>query len=210
MSVCQIPGCPRSATRPARVEHLCVPCRFRVRSRCRFSPLLFWGMLWVMAKDLHELLMEKSLEAGEIEVDHRRYTSAEGLLQRLLQGQGLSQFLSWVAAEIGTGHIPQTELRWLDRFATKFQFKSQRRILTTYWRMLCPSLISRDAWIILTVEERVFVATANTGLRDVERVLRALKTRTHKTQTTWILEIPWPALFPPRRHLEDAMSQTAG
>ena len=195
MSVCQIPGCPRDATYPPGVGQVCTACRTRVGSKCFFSPLLFWGMLWLMAKELHDLLMEKSIEAGEVEVEYREYVSAEGLLRKLTHGGGLSEFLSWVASEIGVEHLPEKEVAWLNRFATRLRPKSQRRVLTTYWRMLCPDMTSRTSWIILIQEDWTFRATANAGLRDVEKVLHFLEPH---PKGTWVLRTPWTILFPPK------------
>lgn len=196
MNVCMVPGCIFDAVHPPSKGHVCLPCRRRLKSKTYFSPVLYWGMLWVMTQRVHRRNLEKSLEANRVIADYRELLTVKELLRILLDHPtGLAQFLVW--AHMQGIALPSTEMKWLDHFTTEIEEKGQCRILCTYWTMLCPDVTDRRAWILLQKEGHGYLATGNTALSNVERVVRNLTVQRKGDQETWVLQTPWHILFPP-------------
>lgn len=215
---CQNPGCSGSATHPPRIGQLCISCRRRNKSKAYFSPLLFWGMLWVMAWERFGTNRAASEQLGEITEQNTKFWTVEELRLALInQGslsepEGLSLFLSEMAVQ--GFEFPQDELNWLNIYIGAIQPKGQRRVISTYWRLLDPNPIPSGIALQRAAGKGFFRAQVLIKLSAVEKIVKSLvpvtrTTNRQKGQTIYqkrvehlVLKTPWEVLFPARLRIE--------
>lgn len=203
--ICQIPGCTLPPTWPPNVGQLCIRCRQRVRSKAYFSPVLFWGMLWLLARRRIDQNLAESHKLGRPIDDFASWLTVRQIRDMILDpGMGLNRFLNAMETQHGL-RFPMTEFIWLDHFRTKINDKGQRRIISTYLRMVAPSVVNTTGWIRRDVGGRDFRVYSMAGTSACERVVRELaempRGRGGRVEQALVLRTSWARLFPPTQQI---------